>query len=467
MNHHHTMQETILLVDDDTAVLTSLGLLLKKEGYTVVKAQNPEQARQALGAQAIDLVIQDMNFGARQTSGEEGMALLREIKAEWPQVPVVLITAWGSISLAVAGMQAGASDFITKPWQHAQILQTVATHLGLKNAEAQTVLGRSELDARYRFGNIIGEDPQLLRVLEIVGRISLTDAPVLIMGESGTGKELIAEAVHNNSQRQQAPMVRVNLGSIPESLFESELFGHVKGAFTDARADRAGRFEAAEKGTIFLDEIGDLPYSCQVKLLRVLQDRTYQPVGSSKTATANVRVVSATNRNLAEMVHRGEFREDLLYRLNLIVVHLPPLRERRKDIPLLAQHFLERAAKLYRRPNIRLGTQALEWLQQEPFPGNIRELQHLIERTAIIATNDHLQPADLQASQHWESRASERPQSPALPLPGSITLDEMEKQMIIQTLEHFQGNLVKAAEALGISRFALYRRMEKFGIGGG
>jgi DNA-binding NtrC family response regulator len=457
----------ILVVDDDAAVLTSLSLLLKQAGYEAKKASSPTEALKVLETEKIQVVLQDLNYSARQTTGEEGLELLRNIKSKHPQIPVILMTAWGSIALAVDGLKAGASDFITKPWTHQQILQSVKTALGLSEVASPNNLSRKELDSRYNFSNIIGEDPKLLKILEIIARVSQTDAPILITGESGTGKELIAEAIHLNSPRKANPLVRVNLGSVPSSLFESELFGHVKGAFTDAKADRKGRFEMADKGTIFLDEIGDMDFGCQVKLLRVLQDRTFESVGASKSKTVDVRVVSATNRNLTELVSKGEFREDLLYRLNLIALHLPPLRERKEDIPLIAQHFLNLAMKVYHREAMKISDNALKWFKTQTFSGNIRELKHLIERAVIISSHVVLDVEDFQNAvslSQTQTSSINLDIEDKLPPVGSISLEEMEKGMIIKTIKHHQGNLQKAADDLGLSRFALYRRMEKYGI---
>ncbi len=454
----------ILLVDDDSSVTASLALLLKQAGYRSQSASSPEEALKKLGQGEFSLVIQDMNF-SRSTTGEEGLALLAQIKARKPQVPVVLLTAWGSISLAVDGMKAGASDFVTKPWSNPQLLHSVETLLGLaaasKNFKAASFLKREEFDALYDFQPLIGKDPKFLKVLDVIGRVSATEASVLITGESGTGKELIAEALHRNSHRKQAPFVKVNLGGISSSLFESEMFGHVRGAFTDARQDRKGRFELAHGGTIFLDEIGELDLNSQVKMLRVLQDRTYEVLGSSIARTVNVRVISATNRNLADLVSRGEFREDLLYRLNLIAVHIPPLRDRRDDIPLLARHFLEGMKQVYRRDDLELSGEALQWLKSQDWPGNIRQLKHLIERTMLISSKPVLETADFQLTAEMESP---EPKKTMLPQAGSMTLDEMEKAMIIQSLEQYSGNLSKVADALGLSRPALYRRLEKYGL---
>ena len=453
----------ILIVDDDPSVLASLRLLLKQAGWASHGVATPAEALSWLEGNACELVLQDMNF-SRQTSGEEGLALLRRIKALRPGVPVVLITAWASIPLAVEGMKAGASDFATKPWTNPQILQTVQTALGLAAARpgaGGAVPTREELDARYDLGGLAGEHPRLLRVLDLAGRVSDTDASVLVTGESGTGKELVAEALHRNSRRRGGPFVKVNLGGISAGLFESEMFGHVKGAFTDAKADRRGRFDLADGGTIFLDEIGELDLGSQVKMLRVLQDRTYEVLGSSTTRTVDVRVVSATNRNLAEMVRAGTFREDLLYRLNLIALHLPPLRERAEDVPLLATQFARTFAARHGRQGLTLAPAALRWLQALPWPGNVRQLRQWIERAVLVCRQDTLGPDDLAAAVEMEA-----PEAGPEPLPpvGSMTMDEIEKAMILKSLRHHGGNVSRVAEALGLSRAALYRRFEKHGI---
>jgi DNA-binding NtrC family response regulator len=453
----------ILVVDDDASVTTSLALLLKQAGYQTLCASSPAEALELIGREDLALVIQDMNF-SRETSGEEGLELLGKIKAGKPQLPVILITAWGSIGLAVKGIKAGASDFITKPWSNQQILQCVATTLEVAAATAprpRAALSRNELDAAYDFHNLIGLDPKFLRLLEMVGRVSDTDASVLITGESGTGKELVAEAIHRNSKRRNAPFLKVNLGGISSTLFESEMFGHVKGAYTDAHQDRKGRFEMAQGGTIFLDEIGELEASSQVKLLRVLQDRTYEVLGSSLPRTVDVRIISATNRNLADLVEREAFREDLLYRLNLIAIHLPPLRERRQDIPLLANYFLENIGAVYRRRDLAISQAALWWLQGLEWPGNIRQLKQWIERTLLVSGKDVLEVEDFAAVGEMDLPQFRKE---ALPAAGSLTLEQIEKAMILKCLEQYPGNISKVAEALGLSRQALYRRFEKYGI---
>lgn len=453
----------ILIVDDDSSVIASLALLLKQAGYQSLSATSPAMALQELKNNHIELVLQDMNF-SRQTTGEEGLSLLRQFKSIQPHLPVILMTAWGSIALAVRGIKAGASDFITKPWTNEQLLHSVRTTLGLaavSSGNRSAALSREELDKRYDYGNIVGKDPKLLHILEVVGRVSATDASVLITGESGTGKELLAEAIHRNSSRENKPFVKVNLGGISATLFESEMFGHVKGAFTDARQDRKGRFEVANNGTIFLDEIGDLDIGCQVKLLRVLQDRTFEVLGSSEARSVDVRVIAATNANLSEMVEGGEFREDLLYRLNLISLHIPPLRERREDIPILASCFLDHIAGIYRRNDLTISAGAMEWLKQLPWHGNVRELKHAIERAVLMSSGNVLDIENFRTPLTIDHSAMA---AHNLPPAGSMTLEEIERAMIAKCMQQFGGNISKVAEALGMSRAALYRRLEKFGI---
>lgn len=458
------MNETILIVDDDASVVTSLALLLKQAGYRSVTASSPGEALERLRERRVDLVIQDMNF-SRMTTGDEGVDLLRETIGMCPGLPVVLMTAWGSIGLAVRGMQAGASDFITKPWTNQQIVQSVRTSLGLAAAghtrERSDPPTRDELNERYDLHGIVGSDAGLVRVLEIAMRVASTDASVLLTGESGTGKEAIAEAIHRNSHRRGEPFVKVNLGGISSSLFESEMFGHVKGAFTDAHQSRRGRFEVADRGTILLDEIGDLDTSSQVKLLRVLQDRTYEVLGSSHTRTVDVRVISATNRDLTEMTALGQFREDLLYRINLIPVHVPALRERPDDIPSLAAHFLEHASTLYGRKGMTIEPAAVRWLRAQSWPGNIRELRNVVERALLVSQGDVVSVTDFAQNARAGLGAG---RSDALPDVGSMTIDEIERAMILKSLRHHDGNVSKVAESLGLSRAALYRRFEKYGI---
>jgi DNA-binding NtrC family response regulator len=375
-------------------------------------------------------------------------------------VPVILITGWGTIALAVEGMKLGANDFINKPWSNDHLLQSVKTAIDLHDNKTQHY-SRRQIDSLYNFKHIIGEDQRILDILEMIGRVAATDAPVLILGESGTGKELIAEAIHENSRRSNKPFIKVNLGGISSSLFESEMFGHVRGAFTDARADRVGRFEMAGKGTIFLDETGDLDAGSQVKLLRVLQDRTYEQLGSSRTKTVDVRVVCATNKNLDAMVAKGTFREDLLYRINLVTIHLPPLRERVKDIPLLVNFFMGNLKEIYNRPLLSVTKEAMKWLQQLPLPGNIRQLKNLVERTVLVSRKDNLDTDDFRS----QLEASPgRKGNIQLPEPGTLTLDEVEVLMIKQALEFHKNKVSKAAVSLGLTRSSLYRRLDKHNI---
>ena len=447
----------ILVIDDDSAVRSSLSFMLKRAGFEVHAVSTPAEAIQFVRVTEPRLILMDMNFSLT-TTGQEGLVLLKQVKVFYPQVPVILITAWGSIQLAVEGMKAGAFDFITKPWNNAALLQRIETALKLtaemneqkEDAPAETTLLRS---------NIIGKSPALMNVLNMVGRIAKTNASVLITGESGTGKELIAEAIHMNSPRAKKNFVKVNLGGISQSLFESEMFGHKKGAFTDATADRTGRFEMADKGTIFLDEIGDLDPSCQVKLLRVLQDQTFEVLGDSRPRKTDIRVVSATNADLRKMVSEHSFREDLFYRINLITIHLPALRERKEDIPLLVRYFADKQMKQNGLPPMEFSPDAMQFLMRLPYPGNIRELKNLVERTILMNMKPVLEAADFEAQ--YQRIDSSREASANL---NGLTLEEIERRTILHTLQLHNGNLSQVAIALGISRAALYRRLEKYGI---
>jgi two-component system NtrC family response regulator len=484
-------KQRILIVDDDSAVQVSLALLLKQSGFDTVCSDDPRQALAALAlaqAQApfapFDLVLQDMNFSL-QTSGEEGLQLLADIRQARPGLPVLLMTAWGSIALAVRGMQAGAANFFTKPWDNTQLVALIratldaaepapsagsansgqaANSANSASSAGQGAATRQALDRQFDFSGIVGEHPRLLKVLATIGQVAATRAPVLILGESGSGKELIADALHRNSPRAARPIVKINMGAITPSLFESEMFGHVRGAFTDAKTDRKGHVASAHGGTLFLDEIGELNRSDQVKLLRVLQDQTYQPVGASRTERADIRVVSATNRELAELVASGEFREDLFYRLNLISIRLPPLRERRSDIPLLARHIIGEVAAGYGLGPATITPQALEWLSAQPWPGNIRQLKQTLERTLLLVGRSELRQADFIAAEHGEHGGAVGAARGALGVDG-MTLEQVERHMIAHALDQHQGNISRVAKALGLSRTALYRRLERHGLG--
>lgn len=452
----------ILIIDDDPAIRSSLTFLLKRSGMDVTAASGPSEAMSVIRDLTPQVILMDMNFGIA-TDGTDGLRLLERMKAALPHVPVILMTAWGSIELAVKGMQAGAFDFITKPWNNLVLMQRIGIALELNGSTVTTEQkggGNHDFDRSL----IIGHSEALENVLDIIRRVATTNAPVLITGENGTGKELIAETIHRNSLRANKAFVKVNLGGISQSLFESEMFGHRKGAFTDAVSDRTGRFELAEKGTIFLDEIGELDPACQVKLLRVLQDQTYEVLGDSRQRKADVRVVCATNADLRQMIHDHTFREDLFYRINLITVRLPALRERKEDIPLLTEHFIRTQCRQYDFDPVSVKPDAMRFLMSLPYPGNIRELKNLVERTMLVSGKRELTADDFQ-TQYNASPATLKisPGQTTSSLQG-LTLEEIERQTIIQSIRRFDGNLSQVAAALGISRGALYRRLEKYRI---
>ncbi|MCD8385691.1 MAG: sigma-54 dependent transcriptional regulator [Bacteroidales bacterium] len=433
----------ILVIDDDPAIRQSLQLVLRRSGYECILASNPTQAIEAVRTTEPDLALMDMNFTA-SVSGEEGLELLRRTKVLAPDMPVILITAWGSIPLAVEGMRLGAADFVTKPWVNAELLRRISTILSLKTPQAQ----KAPTDDFDRSG-IIGNNEELQAVLAMAARVAPTDASVLILGENGTGKELIAEAIHRNSQRRDKPFVKVNLGGVSQSLFESEMFGHKKGAFTGAIADRVGRFELADGGTIFLDEIGELDLGSQVKLLRVLQEHTFEPLGDSRTRRTDVRVICATNASLEQMVKEKTFREDLFYRINLITLTLPSLRRRSDDIPALVDYFAGKASARIGRKAPRFTAAALRRLSALPFPGNVRELSNLVERILILSAGPVIDEADL---------------APCLPVAqpqNDQSLESIENQRILDAMRRSGDNVTKAAALLGLSRQALYRRLQK------
>ena len=446
--------KTILICDDDPTVRSSLSLVLKRAGYGIATAETPEQAVAQIRTTIPGLILMDMNY-TRSTTGEEGLELLAKVKVLAPEVPVILITAWGSIHLAVQGIRAGAFDFITKPWNNLALLESIRTAIQVQ--ESSTAADAAP-KSPFRRDKIIGKSPLLERVLQTVSRIASTHAPVLITGESGTGKELIAEAIHENSERKDRPFIKVNLGGISLSLFESEMFGHKKGAFTDAHYDRKGRFELADGGSIFLDEIGDLDMVSQVKLLRVLQDHTFESLGDSRPKQVDTRIICATNRNLPQMVQQGEFREDLFYRINLITVQMPALRERREDIPLLVEYFARQQARQNGLEPVEISAEAMEYLSRLPYPGNVRELKNFVERTILVSQQPHLAEVDFK-NQYVEIAAKTGVHDTSV-----HSLEEIEKQMILRALELYGGNLSKVATALGLSRQAVYRRLEKYAI---
>lgn len=435
-------------------IRSSLSLVLKRAGYGIATAETPEQAVAQIRTTIPGLILMDMNY-TRSTTGEEGLELLAKVKVLAPEVPVILITAWGSIHLAVQGIRAGAFDFITKPWNNLALLESIRTAIQVQ--ESSTAADAAP-KSPFRRDKIIGKSPLLERVLQTVSRIASTHAPVLITGESGTGKELIAEAIHENSERKDRPFIKVNLGGISLSLFESEMFGHKKGAFTDAHYDRKGRFELADGGSIFLDEIGDLDMVSQVKLLRVLQDHTFESLGDSRPKQVDTRIICATNRNLPQMVQQGEFREDLFYRINLITVQMPALRERREDIPLLVEYFARQQARQNGLEPVEISAEAMEYLSRLPYPGNVRELKNFVERTILVSQQPHLTEVDFK-NQYVEIAVKTGGHDTSV-----HSLEEIEKQMILRALELYGGNLSKVATDLGLSRQAVYRRLEKYAI---
>ena len=454
----------ILIVDDDKSIRLSLKLVLERNGYEVALADTPKAAMQVIwDVPAVELVLMDMNY-SNSTDGEEGLTLLKQIKLFRPEVPCILMTAWGTIDLAVQGMRAGAFDFITKPWDNGVLLDRIETATQIQNSSQSSGAGGTKLrikDSTPSLGTGLGVKlPSLSDIYSTVARVAPTNAPVLITGESGTGKELIAEAIHRQSRRANGPFVKVNLGGISTSLFESEMFGHKKGSFTDATSDRVGRFELAKGGTIFLDEIGELSLSSQVKLLRVLQDQTYEVLGDSHTRRTDVRVVCATNADLRNMVEEHTFREDLFFRINIINLHLPPLRERREDIPLLVDYFLRLACTANKLPRVKVSADAIAYLQTLPFTGNIRELKNLVERALLMKSQD----SGILEKENFAPLSSMVTNSFTDSVGADSTLDSMERTAIANSIARHNGNLSLVAKELGISRGALYRKIEKHGL---
>ena len=442
----------ILIVDDDRAIRVTLTLLLERNGYMVTSADGPVAAMEVVRNHPdLELVLMDMNY-TLATDGEEGLTLLKQVKVFRPDVPVILMTAWGTIDLAVQGMRNGAFDFITKPWDNSVLMDRIETAILLRRSQPDSETPQSSFQHPKRGESltyIIGQSQGLLSVLATARRVASTNAPVLITGESGTGKELIAQAIHELSRRADKPFVKVNLGGISTALFESEMFGHKKGSFTDAKSDRTGRFELAEGGTIFLDEIGELELASQVKLLRVLQDQTYEVLGDSVTKRADVRVVCATNADLRQMVNDKTFREDLFYRINIIHLHLPPLRERQEDIPLLVEHFIRQTCVTNGLPIATASPEAIQYLQSLPFPGNIRELKNLVERTLLMSPlpsspKGEEKPCGMQlAAEDFQANIQETntPKEP-LPLGGGwegATLEEIERNSIAASIQKFNS----------------------------
>jgi len=447
----------LLIADDQPQILEALRLLLKPEGYQLEMVRTPALLLEALSHESFDGVLVDLNYTRDTTSGQEGMELVARIKEIDPQLPIVVMTAWGNIDLAVEAMRRGASDFIQKPWENPRLLSVLRTQMELHRSQrrAQWLEAENRILRTPGAPDFIASAASMHQVLETMSRVGPSDANVLITGEHGTGKEVVAQMLHRLSARAARTLVAVNTGALPEGTFESELFGHVKGAFTDARTDRIGRFELASGGTLFLDEIANIPVRQQAKILRVLETGELERVGSSRTQSVDVRVLSATNANLRQECADGRFREDLLFRLNTVEIHLPPLRERREDIPALAGHFLAKHASRYRRAIHGLEPAALQLMLQYAWPGNVRELDHTIERAVLMARGERIDAVDLALQAQQRTGASNL---------DDMSLEAVEAILIRKALARVGGNVSHAADALGLSRGALYRRIEKYGL---
>jgi len=446
----------LLIADDQRDVLEALRLLLKGEGYRIESAGSPAGILDALDAEEFDAVLMDLNYARDTTSGQEGLDLLSQLRSHDSTLPVVVMTAWGSVEVAVEAMRRGARDFVQKPWENARLLSIVRTQVEL----ARALRRQQKLEAENRSLRpdvrpmLIADAPSMRPVLELISRVGPSEANVLITGENGTGKGTVSQAIHAVSGRAGKGLVTVNAGGLSEGVFESELFGHVKGAFTDAKTDRVGRFELADGGTLFLDEIANVPMNLQPKLLRVLETGDFERVGSSRTRHVNVRIVSATNSNLGEEVAAGRFRQDLLFRLNTIEINLPPLRERREDIPSLAAHFLRQHAQRYRKNITGFEPAALQALLDHPWPGNIRELDHAVERGVLMAQGGSIRLGEL--GLRIDRDATSRIED--------MSLEDVEGFLIKKAMARFDGNVSQAAKALGLSRSALYRRLQRYGL---
>lgn len=448
-------QGTILIVDDNKAILTAVQLLLRNYFDTILVLSNPNSLLQTLDANPVDVILLDMNFKAGINSGNEGLYWLHEIKKNYPRIQVVLFTAYADIELAVKGMKDGANNFIVKPYDNQKLIETLLSAYQQKtNSQEKDGLNHS---LKGESGMFWGNSPAMQHLKNLIHKVALTDANVLITGENGTGKEMLAHEIHLLSKRKEGPMVPVDMGAITETLFESELFGYVKGAFTDARTDHAGKFEAANNGTLFLDEIGNLPYHLQAKLLTALQRRSIVRVGSNTAIPVNIRLICATNRNLENMVNKNEFREDLLYRINTIHVEIPSLRERKEDIVPLAEIFIEKYCTIYSKPILELDDTCKRKLEEQPWTGNIRELEHTIEKAVIICDEPVLNSLCFDFPKTQPKEESVRNEKVR-------TLEEMEYQMIKNALEKNEGNLSLAANQLGISRQTLYNKLKRYGL---
>ncbi|RPA66680.1 sigma-54-dependent Fis family transcriptional regulator [Cyclobacteriaceae bacterium YHN15] len=452
----------ILIIDDNEDLLFAAKMLLKKHAKEVTIEKDPRRIPFLINNNSYDVILLDMNFTEDTTSGKEGFHWLKQIKEIDPKAVVILITAFGDVEMAVQALKEGATDFILKPWQNEKLLATLTSASRLKESydEVEKLSKKQkqlQSDANKSYSDIIGTSASMKNIFSIIDKVAKTDANILILGENGTGKELIARAIHDRSLRKDEIFVGVDMGAITETLFESELFGHKRGAFTDAKDDRAGRFEIADKGSLFLDEIGNLSMPLQSKLLTVLQKREVTRIGTNKAIPVDIRLICATNMNIHEMVMENTFRQDLLYRINTVEIFLPPLRERQDDIPLLADHFLNTYSKKYRKNFKGFTHTAMQLLQRYNWPGNIRELQHAIERAIIMADGDELDSRDF-------FFLSAKPMNEKIATPTTFNLDEVEKTTIQRVIDKNGGNISKAAKELGLTRASLYRRLEKYGL---
>ncbi len=447
---------SILIADDQIDVVRSLRLLLKSVDLVADAAATPNDVLKLLSERRYDLLLMDLNYARDTTSGVEGLKLLDAVRSLPDPPAVVVMTAWGSVELAVEAMRRGARDFVEKPWSNERLLQIIRTQLELGRALRSSLHLEAELRAvrNEAIPDLIASSPAMQPVLNLVGRVAATEAAVLITGENGTGKGLVARALLSGSARAESMFVVVDVASLSETVVESELFGHVKGAFTDARADRIGRIELADGGTLFLDEIANIPLKLQAKLLRVVESGEFEPVGSSRVRRADTRIIAATNADLREEVQAGRFRQDLLFRLNTVEIHLPPLRDRREDIPLLAEHFLRRHAQRHRKPSLQFEEAAMKMMLSHRWPGNVRELSHLVERAVLLSQGDTIRLADLALG------SSARPEMRL----DELTLEEVERVLIVKAMARYEYNISQAAQALGLSRTALYRRLDKHGL---
>lgn len=445
----------ILIVDDDADVLTAARVVLRQLYESVETESNPQRLTTLLQQNRYDVILLDMNYAAGRLSGHEGLFWLHQIMAKNPQQQVIMITAYGDIQLAVDAMKQGAADFIVKPWENEKLEAAVsAAHRRAIDKKEISSNTKASASSRIQEPEIIGVSPAFKNIIATVDKVAGTDANILLLGENGTGKELIANLIHQRSQRKQEAFVKVDVGALAANLFESELFGHKKGAFTDAREDRTGRMEAADRGTLFLDEVGNIPLSLQVKLLTALQNREVTPLGSNRSIPIDIRLISATNLDLPEAVRSAQFREDLLYRINTVIITLPPLRERMDDIPMLADHFLKIYTSRYHKEDKSISPEAIRYLQKYTWPGNIRELQHAVERAVILSEQTTLQKGDFMFA----------PTKEVIPHAEAFNLDEVERKTILAAIQKYSGNLSKVAKELGVGRTTLYRKMEKYGL---